>query len=42
MFAAIIVVKIRPGPSFRPATKKSRLPATRRADHNPSSTIAAE
>jgi hypothetical protein len=42
MFAAIIVVKISPGPSLRPATKKSLLPRTRRAVQIPSATMAIE
>jgi hypothetical protein len=42
MLAAIIVVNTRPGPSWRPATKKSLLPRTSRADQSPSSTMAAE
>src|SRR5688572_7046357 len=42
MFAASIVAKIRPGPSLRPATKKSLLWRTSRAVHRPSATTATE
>jgi hypothetical protein len=42
MFAASIVEKIRPGPSCRPATKKSFVPDTRRPIHKPSPTSSTE
>src|SRR5207244_11662583 len=42
MFAARNVAKISPGPSRRPATKKSLDPRTLRLIHTPSATCAAE
>jgi hypothetical protein len=42
MFAARNVAKSSPGPSRRPATKKSAAPLTRRAIHTPSAICADE
>ena len=42
MLAASIVEKIRPGPSRRPATKKSCVVRTRRPIHRPRAICAAE
>src|SRR5438445_11494488 len=42
IFAASIVEKIRPGPSWRPATKKSLAPRTRRPTTTPTVISAAE
>ena len=42
MFAASNVANIRPGPSARPATKKSLDPFSRRATHTPSAICASE
>src|SRR5712691_10557130 len=42
MFAASIVEKIRPGPSCRPATKKSDAPRTRRPIQRPNPMRRAE
>src|SRR6187200_545705 len=41
MLAASRVLKRRPGPRFRPATKKSLVPRRRRLIHSPSSTWIA-
>jgi hypothetical protein len=42
MFAASIDAKMRPGPSERPATKKSLLCLMNRAVHRPKPTMPAE
>jgi hypothetical protein len=42
MFAASIVAKMRPGPSCRPATKKSPAPRTRRPIQAPNAMSASE
>jgi hypothetical protein len=42
MFAASMEAKIKPGPSERPATKKSLLCRINRAVHTPNPTIPTE